>query len=263
MTMQTIYPGLTYADAPAAIAWLERAFGCVPEQVYPGDPGKIAHAQLRVGRELVLLGSAGPSLMGPRSSPAMLGGHGTISLYLHVTDIESAFARAQAAGSKIVRPLAGTDYDDSLIFTAEDSEGYAWAFGTYAASPDTDLSPCLRFADAPRAIGWLKETFGFEEKMLVPDGSGGVAHCELAFGTGLIMCGSHRDDDQHCDSPVRAGGTAGTTYLYTADPDTLFARASDVAADIARPIQDMEYGSREFSIRDLEGNVFSFGTYRP
>ena len=263
MTTQTIYPGFTYIDAPAAIAWLERAFGCVPEQVYPGEPGTIAHAQLRIGRELLMLGSTKTGPMGARSSPALLGGRASLALYVHLIDIEAAYARAQAAGATIVRPLGRTDYDDSRTFTAEDREGYVWAFGTYAASPDSDLSPCLRYDDAPRAIGWLKETFGFHEKMLARDPSGSVAHCELTFGTGLIMCSSHRDDDLHFESPARAGGTAGTTYLYAADPDALYARARDARADVIIPIEDKDYGSREFSIRDLEGSVFTFGTYRP
>ena len=28
-------------------------------------------------------------------------------------------------------------------------------------------------------------------------------------------------------------------------------------------ITDADYGSRDFSVRDPEGNVWSFGTYRP
>jgi len=30
-----------------------------------------------------------------------------------------------------------------------------------------------------------------------------------------------------------------------------------------RDLQDTDYGSREYSVRDPEGNVWSFGTYRP
>ena len=31
----------------------------------------------------------------------------------------------------------------------------------------------------------------------------------------------------------------------------------------AREIEDTDYGSREYTARDLEGHEWSFGTYRP
>jgi uncharacterized glyoxalase superfamily protein PhnB len=34
-------------------------------------------------------------------------------------------------------------------------------------------------------------------------------------------------------------------------------------AEIRRELEDMEYGSREYSARDLEGHSWHFGTYRP
>ena len=47
------------------------------------------------------------------------------------------------------------------------------------------------------------------------------------------------------------------------DPDALYERAKSAGADISRELQDMDYGSREFSARDPEGNAWSFGTYDP
>jgi len=34
-------------------------------------------------------------------------------------------------------------------------------------------------------------------------------------------------------------------------------------ADIVAEPYDTDYGSREFTARDLDGNVWSFGTYQP
>jgi uncharacterized glyoxalase superfamily protein PhnB len=34
-------------------------------------------------------------------------------------------------------------------------------------------------------------------------------------------------------------------------------------AQVERELADMDYGSREFSVRDPEGNLWSFGTYDP
>jgi uncharacterized glyoxalase superfamily protein PhnB len=34
-------------------------------------------------------------------------------------------------------------------------------------------------------------------------------------------------------------------------------------ARVVRELEDMPYGSREYSVRDPEGNLWSFGTYDP
>jgi uncharacterized glyoxalase superfamily protein PhnB len=51
-------------------------------------------------------------------------------------------------------------------------------------------------------------------------------------------------------------------YVVTDDPDGLFARAVAAGAEVLRPLEDTDYGSREFAVRDPEGNLWSFGTYR-
>jgi len=52
-------------------------------------------------------------------------------------------------------------------------------------------------------------------------------------------------------------------YLVVADPDAQHDRAKAAGARIVRELTDTEYGSREFTARDLEGNMWSFGTYQP
>jgi uncharacterized glyoxalase superfamily protein PhnB len=47
------------------------------------------------------------------------------------------------------------------------------------------------------------------------------------------------------------------------DPDAHHERAVAAGATVVRPLEDMEYGSREYSVRDPEGNLWSFGTYDP
>jgi uncharacterized glyoxalase superfamily protein PhnB len=45
-------------------------------------------------------------------------------------------------------------------------------------------------------------------------------------------------------------------------PDALFARATAAGAEVVRGLKDEDYGSRGFTVRDPEGNHWSFGTYR-
>jgi uncharacterized glyoxalase superfamily protein PhnB len=48
----------------------------------------------------------------------------------------------------------------------------------------------------------------------------------------------------------------------TDDPDGLFARATAAGAEVLAGLHDTDYGSRDFAVRDPEGNRWSFGTYR-
>ena len=48
----------------------------------------------------------------------------------------------------------------------------------------------------------------------------------------------------------------------TDEPDALFARAVAAGAEVIAGLHDTDYGSRDFAVRDPEGNRWSFGTYR-
>jgi len=52
-------------------------------------------------------------------------------------------------------------------------------------------------------------------------------------------------------------------YVAIDDPDAHHDRARAAGAQIVRELADQDYGSREYSARDLEGNLWSFGTYDP
>jgi uncharacterized glyoxalase superfamily protein PhnB len=117
--------------------------------------------------------------------------------------------------------------------------------------------PSLRYNDARRAVDWLQEAFGFEAQLVV-DGEGEtIAHAELTYGDGMVMLGTQRDDSY--------GSHVGQGWLYVVveDADAHYARAKAAGAEIVRELEDQEYGSRDYSARDFEGNLWSFGTYRP
>lgn len=53
-----------------------------------------------------------------------------------------------------------------------------------------------------------------------------------------------------------------SVYVVCDEPDALFARATAAGAEVVRGLKDEDYGSRGFTVRDPEGNLWSFGTYR-
>jgi uncharacterized glyoxalase superfamily protein PhnB len=126
-----VFSGMQYADALAAIDFLERAFGFTRHAVYPGDGGRaVAHAELRAGENggIVMLGSTRTDSRAYRS-PKDAGGV-THGIYIVVKDIDAHHARAKAAGAEVIHPLEDTDYG-SRNYTVRDPEGFLWSFGTY------------------------------------------------------------------------------------------------------------------------------------
>ena len=122
--MQRIYPILIYKDCPAAIDFLERAFGFERHAVHEGEDGAVVHGELRLGDELVMVSSASE---GDERFNQVVGNY---SLYIAVDDPDAHHDRAKAAGAAIDRELQDQDYG-SRDYTARDPEGNLWSFGTY------------------------------------------------------------------------------------------------------------------------------------
>jgi uncharacterized glyoxalase superfamily protein PhnB len=130
-TTSTIIPTMRYHDAPAAIEWLCRAFGFEKQLVVPGEEGTIAHAQLRFGNGMIMLGSVNDSEFGRLvKSPRELGGIGSQSPYVIVDDADAHYARAVAGGAEIVLDIVDEEYG-GRGYSCRDPEGHLWNFGTY------------------------------------------------------------------------------------------------------------------------------------
>ena len=128
--MQTIFPILRYNDARGAIRWLCEAFGFVPVCTIPESGTYVRHAQLRLGANLIMLGSVRPD--DGIASPQTLG-KASQMLAIYVEDPDAHHERARAAGAKILAPPNNTDFG-SREYHVLDLEGHPWTFGTYRPS---------------------------------------------------------------------------------------------------------------------------------
>lgn len=108
----------------------------------------------------------------------------------------------------------------------------------------------LRSDDVLAHARWLTEVLGLHP------GHVSAGHAELFWGDGAVLLGPRRPDD-----PFDTGRAV--TYLVLDDPDAHHARVVAAGGDVVLPLTDQDYGSREFAVRDAEGNRWSFGTYRP
>ena len=125
----------------------------------------------------------------------------------------------------------------------------------------TSVWPILTYRDARAGIAFLTKAFGFEERAVFAreNDPSVVEHAELLWPLGGgIMLGSAGKDDSAFGT--RQPGND-SVYVVCDDPDALFERATKAAAEVVRGLRDEEYGSRGFTVRDPEGNLWSFGTY--
>ncbi|MDQ5807320.1 MAG: VOC family protein [Actinomycetota bacterium] len=125
----------------------------------------------------------------------------------------------------------------------------------------TTVFPILQYRDAKAAIDFLERAFGFERAAVHEDEAGAVAHAELKRDSAYVMVSTHRPDSEFGRIAPPPGSAA--VYVATEGVDELHDRAKAAGAEIAMSLRDTDYGSRDFSARDPEGNVWSFGTYAP
>ncbi|MGH3012866.1 MAG: VOC family protein [Gaiellaceae bacterium] len=120
--------------------------------------------------------------------------------------------------------------------------------------------PIVSYRDAQAALSWLQEAFGFESLFATPGPDGTIAHAELSFDTGVVMVNTARAAGEQ--TPDWRDATQ-SVYVAVEDADAHCERARAAGAEITRELENTEYGSREYSARDLEGHHWHFGTYRP
>ncbi|MFC9914231.1 VOC family protein [Streptomyces sp. NPDC059862] len=131
--------------------------------------------------------------------------------------------------------------------------------GTGSGRPS--IFPTLLYSDAKAAIRQLTEAFGFTELSLYESQDGTVMHAELVQGNGAVMLGS-KGRGGRFDEAMKGAGPTGV-YVVVDDVDAHHQRAVDHGAEILMPPTDQDYGSRDYMALDLEGNIWSFGTYGP
>ena len=127
MPTPTITPALRYADGPAAIEFLCRAFGFEKHLVVPGEGNTIMHAQLTLGHGMIMLSSTPSEFDQLVQKP---GQAGSVCICVVIQEVDAHCAQARAAGAEILqeptdKPYGGRDY------VCRDPEGYVWCFGSY------------------------------------------------------------------------------------------------------------------------------------
>ncbi|MGI9608625.1 MAG: VOC family protein [Acidimicrobiales bacterium] len=124
------------------------------------------------------------------------------------------------------------------------------------------IIPAIRYSDARQAVDWLQAAFAFEAQMVIDGDDGQVVHAQLTHGAGLVMVSSPGEGSY---DDLFDRGAAGSTGIYVVvdDPSAHCKRARAAGAEIVMEPEAQEYGGSLYTCRDLEGNVWSFGSYDP
>jgi len=123
----TLTPYLVVEGAAQAIAFYTRAFGAKETMRLAEPGGRIGHAQITIGDALVMLADEHPemNIRGPKA----LGGS-PVTLHLQVDDVDTAAARAVAAGATVVFPVKDQFYG-KRSGRFEDPFGHVWILSTH------------------------------------------------------------------------------------------------------------------------------------
>ena len=114
--------------------------------------------------------------------------------------------------------------------------------------------PCLTFRDAKASFDWLERALGAEVVAAYEDDDGRIAHAEVRIGESTIMAG-----DERAGSRATPPGVS-VIYVVVPDADAAYERARAAGAEVTEPV-DQDYGSRDVTVTDPDGNRWSLGTY--
>lgn len=128
------------------------------------------------------------------------------------------------------------------------------------------IIPTLRYQDAQSAIECLCEAFGFKKHLVIQGDNNSIAHAQLTLGNAMIMLSSATNDDygKLIQTPKNLNGVnTQAPYIIVEDIDEHYKKAVEAGVDIVIEIKDEDYGGRGYTCRDLEGNLWNFGSYNP
>jgi len=149
-------------------------------------------------------------------------------------------------------PADASDRSDAPVGPDRGPDGRPWP----------TIWPALNYRDAEAAIRFLVDVLGLVEVAAHrdPEDEHVVVHAELRWpeGGGVMLGSAGRADSEFSQMPTGAV----SVYVVSDDVRAVHARCRDAAVSFVRELREEDYGSLGFSVRDPEGNVWSFGTYR-
>ena len=109
---------------------------------------------------------------------------------------------------------------------------------TNRSAPPATVTPVLGYPDVRAAVAWLRDAFGFEERVRIGEGH----RAQLRVGA------------DGCVVVAENGATGGLTKVRVADVDAAFARACAAGAEVVEDLTTWPYGERSGVVTDPAGH---------
>ncbi len=122
----TVTPYVIVPDIRATIAFTRDVFGAVEHELIELPGGEIAHAEIRIGDSVVMLGQARDQW---KPIPS--------SLYVYVEDVDAVYERALAQGAQTIYPPTDQFYGDRSAGVS-DRQGNFWWVATHIEDVDPE-----------------------------------------------------------------------------------------------------------------------------
>lgn len=136
-----VTPYLIIEGAAQAIDFYKRAFGAEEVSRMPAPDGSVAHAEIRIGGAIIMLGEACPD-RGYVGAKALKGS--PVSIMLYVDDADAIAARAEKAGAKITQAVADMFWGDRFG-SLEDPFGHKWSVATHVRDvTEAEMAEAMR-----------------------------------------------------------------------------------------------------------------------
>jgi uncharacterized glyoxalase superfamily protein PhnB len=127
------------------------------------------------------------------------------------------------------------------------------------------LIPATRYRDCEAALRFMTDVLGLIPHAVHRNDNDEIVHAEMRLGSGIMMFGPTRKGgfDAFMVSPLQAKGETTTIYAVVDNVQALHARVVAAGAEIIMPLVQQDYGGSNFSLRDSEDHIWSFGDYDP
>jgi len=119
------------------------------------------------------------------------------------------------------------------------------------------ITPYLFYRDVPAARQWLERVFGFEPKGEALEMEPGMFHAEMAYRDGFLMMGAPNEARGGKD-PGELTAIHQGLNVYVDDEDAHYRRVEAAGVETLTTPEEMFWGDRVDSVRDLEGHHWSF-----
>ena len=121
------------------------------------------------------------------------------------------------------------------------------------SSPTAAVVPILVYEDVSKALEFLTRAFGFKERLRAEYG-GSINHAQMDIGEGSIIIGK-----QGGPFKVPAGDTVSQyAHINCENVDQHFAKAKAAGAQILKEPQEMPFGVRQYTAKDIGGHWWTF-----